>query len=310
MLFKSPNSPPVIGFLSFTFAHRKTEKIINSRLNIKKMKQEKIVVPVDFTIASDQAVTQAIVIAQKTNSTILLLHCMEPVSAEKKIFNQKLVEEKLNLLTKKIESEGIKCEHVIADGSIFDQIPMIANRPDNFMMVIGTHGIQGIKQKMLGADILKIVRKISIPCLIVQEDCLTKNFGPIVFPVGSHDNFRRLAESTATFAFKFGAEIHIYSVNRKGDEASERIRQNTALAKEIFTIKTVPFKYHSEDAYVISVGYAKQTLKYANLIGAGLLSIMSVNSDEHYYFAQSDKETMINNEYNIPVFCVSGIDAE
>ncbi len=240
------------------------------------MKQEKIVVPVDFTIASDQAVTQAIVIAQKTNSTILLLHCMEPVSAEKKIFNQKLVEEKLNLLTKKIESEGIKCEHVIADGSIFDQIPMIANRP----------------------------------CLIVQEDCLTKNFGPIVFPVGSHDNFRRLAESTATFAFKFGAEIHIYSVNRKGDEASERIRQNTALAKEIFTIKTVPFKYHSEDAYVISVGYAKQTLKYANLIGAGLLSIMSVNSDEHYYFAQSDKETMINNEYNIPVFCVSGIDAE
>jgi hypothetical protein len=34
---------------------------------------------------------------------------------------------------------------------------------------------------------------------------------------------------------------------------------------------------------------------------------MSVKSEEHYYFAQSDKETMINNEFNIPVLCVNGV---
>jgi nucleotide-binding universal stress UspA family protein len=274
------------------------------------MNQKKIVVPVDFTAASEQAVKQAIVIAKKTNTSILLLHCMESRSAEKKVNDQKLVEENLNLLTKRIESEGLECGHIIADGSIFDQIPAIANRPDNYMMVIGTHGIQGIKQKMMGADILRIVRKVYIPCLIVQEECITNYSSPVVLPVGGHQNFKRLAELTADYALKTGAEIHIFSVNKKGNPISENIRQNTAHAKEIFTNKSVPFKYHNEDAYVISVGYAKQTLKYANLIGAGLVSVMSVNSDEHYYFAQSDKETMINNEYNIPVFCVSGIDAE
>lgn len=274
------------------------------------MSKKRIVVPVDFSTASEQAVKQAIIISRTTDSSILLFHCMEQRSPEKRITDLKLVEENLEKLSAHIESEGIQCSHIIADGSIFDQIPAIANRSDNYMMVIGTHGVQGIKQKMMGADILKIVRKIYIPCIIVQEECITNYSNPVVFPVGGHLNFKKLAESTADYALKTGAEIHIFSINRKGDPISETIRQNTAQAKEIFTNKSVKFKHHSEDAYVISVGYAKQTLKYANLIGAGLLSIMSVNSDEHYYFAQSDKETMVNNEYNIPVFCVSGIDTE
>lgn len=274
------------------------------------MSKKKIVVPIDFTATSNQAVKQAIIISRTVESSILLFHCMEHRSAEQKINELKLVEENLEKLSALIESEGIQCSHIVAEGSIFDQIPAIANRTDNYMMVIGTHGIQGIKQKMLGADILKIVRKIYIPCLIVQEECTTNYSNPVVFPVGGHLNFKRLAESTADFALKTGAEIHIFSISRKGEEVSETIRQNTVQAKEIFTNRSVKFKHHIEDAYVISVGYAKQTLKYANLIGAGMVSIMSVNSDEHYYLAQSDKETMINNEYNIPVFCVSGIEAE
>jgi len=34
---------------------------------------------------------------------------------------------------------------------------------------------------------------------------------------------------------------------------------------------------------------------------------MSVKTDEYYYFAQADKETMINNEFGIPVLCASGL---
>lgn len=52
----------------------------------------------------------------------------------------------------------------------------------------------------------------------------------------------------------------------------------------------------------------RQTLQYAAANNVGMIAIMSVKSEEHYYFAQADKEVMVNNEHNIPVFCVSGLE--
>lgn len=175
------------------------------------------------------------------------------------------------------------------------------------MMVIGTHGIKGLKQKLLGADILKIASKITIPCLIVQEDCICRNYNPIVLPVGGHPGFKQLVEATSTIARLFSSEVHFYSISRKGEQEYDSIKENILLAEKIFNEKSITYKRVREESNVVSVGYARQTLQYANLIDAGLVSIMSVKSKEHYYFAQADKETMINNEFRIPVLCASGM---
>ncbi len=173
-------------------------------------------------------------------------------------------------------------------------------------MVIGTHGIQGFKQKLLGADMLKIIRKVNIPVLVIQENCLCRNFNPIVFPVGGHDGFMALVDSAAMIAGLFGSEVHIYSISRKGDEGSKKLKENTAQAIKYFNDKKIPTQRIEEEATVFSVGYAKQTLQYAKKVDAGLISIMSVKTEEYYYFAQADKESLINNEFNIPVLCASG----
>ena len=61
-----------------------------------------------------------------------------------------------------------------------------------------------------------------------------------------------------------------------------------------------------EDQNVYSLGYAKQTLKYAQSVGADLICTMSVPSKEYYYFADSDKENLLLNEYHIPILCAGG----
>lgn len=274
------------------------------------MHQKRIIVPVDFTTAADQAIAQAISIARKANLSIMLLHILnkESKSSQSKNGLDALdTETELQNMANKISSEEkIHCIHNIVPGDIFEEIPTVANQFSNSMLVIGTHGIQGFKQKLLGADILKLVRKVAIPSLIVQESCVCKNFDPIVFPVGGHDGFEGLIESTAILAELFGSEVHIYSIDKKGDEESKEIRANTQLAKRIFTERKIPFVRVKEDSNVFSVGYAKQTLQYAEKVNAGLIAIMSIKSSAHYYFAQADKESMINNEFNIPVLCSNG----
>ncbi|MFH1121748.1 MAG: universal stress protein [Bacteroidota bacterium] len=271
------------------------------------MESSRIIVPVDFTSASDQAINQAVFIAGKTAGTILLFHVLANESSQKSKVALSLAEDRLEEVQNKIRKEGTHCTYSIATGSIFDEIPAFANNTAHSIVVIGTHGIQGLKQKLLGADILKIARKITTPCLIIQENCIQRNFNPIVLPVGGHEGFTELIGATVRMAGLFKSEVHIYSITRKGDQDYERIREKTLLAEKIFSEKAIPFKRIKEESNVISVGYAKQTLQYANMVDAGLIAVMSVKSEEHYYFAQADKETMINNAYNIPVLCASGL---
>lgn len=268
------------------------------------MENKKIFVPIDFTTTSEQSAMQAVTIAQKANSPISLFHVITDSIAKSE--NEKIAE-KLKVKTDAISKEGLNCEYKVATGSIFDEIPKAANIYENQLLVIGTHGIKGLKQKLLGADMLKLIRKVNIPCLVVQADCTCRNFNPIVFPVGGHEGFSSLIEATAMIAKLFGSEIHIYSIIRKGDEGSKQLRDNTVMALKYFKEAGISIKRVDEESTVFSVGFAKQTLQYANKINAGLISMMSVKTEEYYYFAQADKEAMINNEFNIPVLCSSGL---
>jgi nucleotide-binding universal stress UspA family protein len=266
------------------------------------MDNKKILVPVDFTATSEQSIKQAISLARKANYAISLFHVITDESSKKDL----PASEKLKEISKAIEKEGITCDFQVATGSIFDEIPRIANKFDHQLMLIGTHGIKGFKQKLFGADMLKLIRKIKIPCLVIQSDCVCRDYSPIVFPVGGHEGFEALVEATAMIAKLFGSEIHIYSVIREGDEGSKKLKENTSTAMKYFEKMSIPNKRVEEEATVFSVGYAKQTLQYANKINAGLIAMMSVKTEEYYYFAQADKETMINNEFRIPVLCSSG----
>jgi nucleotide-binding universal stress UspA family protein len=275
------------------------------------MQSKKIIIPVDFTPASDQAISQAIQIARKANLSLLLLHILTKDSLSSQnngIVGSSDAGKKLKELSARVsEQEEIRCDYKVVFGDLFNEIPATADNADNHIMIIGTHGVQGFKQKLLGADILKIVRKTAIPSLIVQDQCVCRDFNPVVFPVGGHDEFKSLIEATAMMAALFGSVVHIYSIVRKGDTGSEKLRENILLTEKVFKEQSISYKRIKEDSNIFSVGYAKQTLQYAKKIDAGLISIMSVKSDEHYYFAQADKESLINNEFNIPILCVSNL---
>jgi hypothetical protein len=70
--------------------------------------------------------------------------------------------------------------------------------------------------------------------------------------------------------------------------------------------KGVPMIRVKEEQQVYSMGYAKQTVIYAHSVGADALCMISVPTEENYYFAQSDKEIMLLNEFHIPVLCTGG----
>ncbi len=268
--------------------------------------KKRIIVPTDLTETADHAIRQAVLIAKKNDSSILLLHVLVDPGDPDEEAKRGLLEEKARQVH--MES-GLDCDILIRTGSIFDAIPYVSCEHDFDLMVIGTHGIHGFRQKMLGSDILKLVEKISIPVLVVQPDSILKNsFENLVLPVSSHDNFPAVVDAAILFAKLFGSSVCLYSVIKAGFDWPEKLLTNIEYATRKFEEEGVAMHRVKEDQNVYSIGFAKQTINYSHSVNADAICIITPSSKEFYYFAPSDKEALLLNESRIPVLCAGGIN--
>jgi nucleotide-binding universal stress UspA family protein len=272
------------------------------------MELERILVATDLTKTANTALQHAIVIAKKANAAIDLLHIVDnntTSALERDGLGPDDLTESMQVQCDHIKDEhGLESDFILHEGNIFEGIPFIAAKGDHQLMVLGTHGVRGLRQNLFGADILKVVKNTPIPSLIVQgEHTPWENIDKIVFPVGGHDTFKSKIKATCMLAALFGSEVEIYSVDRPGEEPSPKLLNNIESAKAAFTECGILFKDVHEDPTVYSVGFAKQTIAHAEKINADLIAVMSVSSKEHYYFEQADKERLLTNDARIPVIC-------
>lgn len=265
------------------------------------MKENKILVPVDFTSVNDKSVEYAIMIAKKGNMTITLLH----IGTDK---SESFTEEKLKTISERIESENnIHCNYIIRKGNIFTEISNEACNLCYQIMVIGSHGIKGIREKFFGTDILKMVKSISIPVFVIQKDYQIPQDGinTIIFPASTHNAFENKINATVDIASKFNSTVHLYTVQKPGAEWPKELVTNLEHSKKAFEDNKIEYNRVNEEQSAYSVGYSKQILQYANKTNADLISLMSVESKEYYHIADTDKEAILTNDNNIPVLCTS-----
>jgi nucleotide-binding universal stress UspA family protein len=263
--------------------------------------KNRLIVPTDLSLAADQAIRQAVAIAEKAKWSLTLLHVADSQGKE----------EAATLLQRTADdimaSHSISCEVLITSGNVFEVIPYLVNEKDFDLMVIGTHGFIGLRQKLFGADILKLVSDIVIPVLVVQENSpVVYDFKTMVLPVSSHETFGLAVDAVLLFARIFGTEIHLYSIRKPGHEWTARMLRNIEEATKVFEERGVQMKRVREDQEGYSSGYALQTLRYARSIGADTMWMIPVPSSEFQHLAQAYKETMLLNEYNLPVLCAGG----
>jgi nucleotide-binding universal stress UspA family protein len=267
------------------------------------MPDKKILVAVDFTRLSDKATEQAAVLSNVSGMGLVLVHCADR-SADLATIRIKLAEKAI----KASKKYNITCDSKVLEGTIFKTIPEEAGSNGYLLAVIGTHGVRGLKQKLLGADILKLITKIPLPTLVIQStSTLRTGFDKIILPVATHLAYENILQSVVIIAKMFNPEVHIYSIERPGFKSPDQLKKNLQRTTDLFDEKGVRYVRINEKQTVLSVGFAIQTIQYAQKSGADLIAIMSITSEEYHYFAQQDKENLLTNKDGIPVLCASNM---
>jgi universal stress protein A len=141
---------------------------------------EKILVPTDFSPASEKALKYALRFAGDLNSEITLLHILEPVMpltfeglsmpvAGAELEASDAEKSLKTLVLSAREGQVARVKAVFRRGIASHEIVEAAKNLDVDLIIIATHGYTGWKHFAIGSTAERVVRAASCPVLVVRE---------------------------------------------------------------------------------------------------------------------------------------------
>ena len=259
----------------------------------------RVVVGFDFSSGSAYAVDLAIDIANRWQSDIRLVYVKEKKEDEVPIRSEieRRIEGVAHLL------KGIKLEYVLREGKPADELCAQAKEDNAVLLIVGTHGMQGMRKSLLGPNSYKTIEQSPVPVLIIREDFnFNKQLEKIVVPLDSSDDTRQKVGQAATFAKTFGATIHLLGLYTSSTKDIQRIVNTYVKFVERYLDKN-EIKYVTK--YInVEKNVTASTLEYADEVKADMIAIMTEQESRIASLLIGTHAQQMINESKVPVLTV------
>jgi universal stress protein A len=139
---------------------------------------KRILVPLDFSVCSTQALRHALTFAKLCHAEIVLVHVVEPLhsgsmlesSETRRLHNLALHETEHRLA--KVARTSVKphapVRYLVRAGKPFVVVTDLARKTASELIVLGTHGHTGFPTVLLGSTAERVTRRAHCPVLMVR----------------------------------------------------------------------------------------------------------------------------------------------
>lgn len=266
-----------------------------------------LIVPLDFSEESLNGLDLAVMLARKTNAKILLVHVIPEVInedmslTERKIKNANLKFE--NILQSCQERNAFKCNmnYLISRGRVFSDITNLADKHEDPLIVLSTHGASGFEKLFIGGNAFKITSSAKNPVITVRQSILTSNIDKIVMPIDNTLQTREKVPYTVNFAKLFNSEIHVVTIRTSNHRSTEKkLHKYSAQVAEFIQGHKIPFRLeHLHGGNLTDI-----ILAYSRAFNADLISVLAEQEkDTSNSLLGNDAHQMINKSH-IPVLVI------
>ncbi len=263
-------------------------------------------VPDDFSPVADCAMEHAASCAKISGATVKLVHVITKETLSKLKMNHEDVEKRLTERVEKLESKfGVNAGYVAVEGSIFSAIGEEAEEVGANLVFMGTHGVVGLEQKLLGAFAVKVINSSPSPVVVVQKKSPDADgYKKIVYPIDHTRQVKQKLNDAIKVAKLFGAEVHIFEGIEKDEYLANDRKRNVAHAIKGFNEAGVKYVHAKGEAD--GGDYHKQVIRYAGSVSADLIVILTATETSvKKMIIGQEEEKIINNDAQIPVMCVN-----
>lgn len=266
-----------------------------------------IIVPIDFSEQSENALKVAASLARKYDSEILVLHMLELNEAmisssegfhpEQTVFLLKLAEKRImKFLDKPYLKDVRKITPIIKHFKVFGEVNDVADKHKADIIIMGSHGTDGLREIFVGSNAEKVVRNSNIPVLVIKDELEDFKVTDFVFACAFKEESLMAFKRAKEFADKLGAKLHLVYINTPGDtflsthDAYEKIAQylkkaNTGQKVEVYNDYSVE----------------KGVLNYSEKINADVIGIPTHGRKGLSHFFMGSIGEDIANHSKIPV---------
>lgn len=240
---------------------------------------KKILVAIDFSDCSINALEHAITIANKAGAQILMVWVNKP-EGTRDIFTEgpetltSMVTDRFEELIEKYQDEASHpMIYKIREGSIYKEIVKESEDPEIEMLVVGTHGASGFEEFWIGSNAYRIVSSVAKPVLTIRGGVdVERELDKIVLPIDSSMETRQKVPFAAYVAGLFNARVFVLSVyttkvnaiQNKVDGYSEQVMKH---------LEEENIKYQLEN--ILTDNVTSGTIEFAQGIDANLIAIMT-----------------------------------
>jgi nucleotide-binding universal stress UspA family protein len=279
---------------------------------------KKILVPVDFSGTGEKVLEQVVMMAEKTKSSITLLTVLDgPLSnAGPDLFGLATsdgvkyedaimgwVKQHMEAFKKKLHTGGASnVDYIVEKGSAYKKIVATAQKINADIIVMGTHGVSGVREFVVGSNAFRVVSEAQCPVLTIQKHITKPGFKDILLPFRDKAHSREKVDYAIDIANLYGASIHVLGISYDTDPSEVKKIQLEA-DQTISIIKKAGVNCTEE---VIEGDYKENLIfEHAKMVKADLIIAMSdLDKMEISEFVSGPFIQHLVNHSNIPVLSI------
>jgi len=277
-------------------------------------KKNIMLVPIDFSEISLNALAHAAQIAKHFDNDLVLLSILEEdflsniFSFSKNDTKENLAKEALMGRLKEKAAEiqnkyGIVCKVDVRSGKIYRTVIETAEEFGCDCIIMGTHGASGT-ERIIGSNASRVISYSSMPVIVVKTDKNPNAYKNIIFPLDLSSESKQKVKWAIHLGKSYKSTIHILTHNVGDEFLNNKLMANL---KQIQLLLDENGISHSETVVDSSSDFARKTLDFGETKLADLIMIMTQQEDKSIreYVIETYAQQIVNDSGNVPVFCVN-----
>ncbi len=266
---------------------------------------KKIIVPVDFSEQSNNALKVAASLAKKYGAEIVVLHMLELSSTmisseglgqEQIVFLLKLSEKKFTEFLEQSYLKDIKITPLIKHYKVFSEVNEIAKDHNADLIVMGSHGVDGLKEIFIGSNTERVVRNAEVPVLVIKEEITDFKIDNFVYASSFKEENLEAFRKAKNFAKLLSAKLNLVYINTPGDNFLSTDDAYKKISKFLSDAKVgLDVKIYND--YTVEKGI----LNYSESINADIIGISTHGRKGLSHFFMGSIGEDVANHSKIPV---------
>lgn len=273
---------------------------------------KKILVPIDFSPNADNALRIAVAMAKRHGAAIHLLNVVPVYTLSPALQVASNMDKQLDLLIKAGQEhldnykKDIEREHQLTVtataefGAVYGNICnyVVVNHIN--LVVMGTHGISGWEEFLIGSTAMAVIKECRCPVLTIPHTFLKSGFENVLYPVRNTAGMAEKYQYIRSITEKNNSAIHLLGLIQKNEA------NNSDLVDQMKKVVDVILDDHDVITYEINYcqNIADKILETAAAREDDLIVIhATLDTDWKEFFSGSYTQQIINHAH-VPVLAL------